>query len=77
MKKIHGLRRTGVLLFALGVGVLLGRKEPSISIVALCLAAIFWLLVYDFAAEKQYRKNEQKKRFEEQERNELNGSNLQ
>lgn len=75
MKKIHGLRRTGVLLFALGIGVLIGRNEMSLSSPIVYLAFILWLLIYDFAAEKQYQgrvKRAEKRREEQVRTNDCN-----
>lgn len=59
MKKIWSLRRQGVLLMTLGLGVVIGRTNNPYTIPVLIFLYIAWLLFYDFAMEG--RVNEQKR----------------
>lgn len=56
LKKIYKIRRTGVLILSLGLGMLLGQMEPSWKIIGFSLTIILWLLFYDFAVEDYAKK---------------------
>ncbi|EGO2751815.1 hypothetical protein SAV58_001749 [Enterococcus faecalis] len=51
MKKIWSLRRQGVLLMTLGLGVVIGRTNNPYTVPVLIFLYIAWLLFYDFAME--------------------------
>ncbi|WP_086349909.1 hypothetical protein [Candidatus Enterococcus clewellii] len=63
MQKIHSLRRQGLLLMALGLGIVIGRTGINESLVVLIVLMIVWLFSYDFAVENQFgrrKRNERK-----------------
>ena len=60
MKKIWRLRRQGVLLMTLGLGLFLGNISPIVSkgsIALIIVLYIVWLLFYDFAMTEWSGKN--------------------
>lgn len=58
MKKVWKLRRAGVLVLAVGLGVLLGQLGTNIVVAGFIVVSIMWLLVYDFATEERFLREE-------------------
>lgn len=56
MKKVWSLRRQGILLMTLGLGVFIGKANNPYTIPVLIFLYIAWLLFYDFAMEGQSSK---------------------
>lgn len=52
MSKIWKLRRQGVLIMTLGLGMILGNQQPTLSLALIFVLYIVWLLVYDYAMTK-------------------------
>lgn len=56
MKKIHELRRAGVLLLTLGLGMMIGRLDNTWVLIGFITAFFMWVLIYDLVVEDQFKK---------------------
>ncbi|MHC5215426.1 hypothetical protein ACYSNR_02090 [Enterococcus sp. LJL128] len=54
MKKIHSLRRQGLLIVSLGIGILIGKLGMNVSVIFFLLLIVIWLFSYDIAVENQF-----------------------
>lgn len=56
MRKIHELRRAGVLLLTLGLGAMIGRIDSTWVVIGFITAFFMWVLLYDLVIEDQFKK---------------------